>query len=148
MNETFRLPRYNNFNQDTDVMLPIILYLDKTGTDVLQRYSLEPMLFTTAALNRESRENRRFWRHLGFIPSFKSMEDSKDSLDFYHQCLTVILNGLKQAQENPPNNICCSKASPAKTQAERRWQYLRFPWYQRIIPYSFLGVYIVLSFLL
>ncbi len=102
MKETFQHPRYNNFNPDNDVMLPIILYLDKTGTDVLQRYSLEPMLFTTAALNRESRENRRFWRHLGFIPSSKCMEDSKDSLEFYHQCLTVILRGLKAAQENPP----------------------------------------------
>ena len=61
-------------------MLPIILYLDKTGTDVRQRFSREPPLFTTAALNRESRENRPFWRQLGFIPSSKNIEDSKGSL--------------------------------------------------------------------
>jgi len=102
MKETFQLPTHMNFNPETDIMLPIILYLDKTGTDVLQRYSLEPLLFTTAALNRESRENRFFWRHLGFIPSSKSTEDSKESLQFYHQCLEVILSGLKSAQHNPP----------------------------------------------
>jgi len=102
MKETFQLPTHMNFNPETDIMLPIILYLDKTGTDVLQRYSLEPLLFTTAALNRESRENRFFWRHLGFIPSSKSTEDSKESLQFYHQCLEVILSGLKSAQHCPP----------------------------------------------
>ncbi|KAG9289769.1 hypothetical protein G9A89_021702 [Geosiphon pyriformis] len=69
---------------------------------VLQRCSLEPLLFTTAAINRESRENRRFWRHLGFIPSSKSTEDSKESLHFYNLCLEVILSGLRLAQLNPP----------------------------------------------
>ena len=102
MNETFRLPSHSDFNPQTDIMLPIILFLDKTGTDVLQRYSLEPMLFTTTALKRDSRENRRFWRHLGFVPSSKNIDDSKDSLQFYHQCLGVILNGLKLAQQAPP----------------------------------------------
>ena len=102
MQETFSNPLHMHFNPETDIMLPIILYLDKTGTDVLQRYSLEPLLFTTTALNREARENRRFWRHLGFIPSSKNMEDSLDSLQFYHQCLGAILNGLKSSQLNPP----------------------------------------------
>jgi len=102
MCETFKNSVHMNFNHETDIMLPIIIYLDKTGTDVLQRYSLEPMLFTTAALNRESRENRRFWRHLGFIPSSKITEDSKESLQFYHKCLEVILGGLKMAQQNKP----------------------------------------------
>lgn len=102
MTQTFGLAPHTNFNPEKDIMLPIILYVDKTGTDTLQRYSLEPLLFTTAALNRESRENRRFWRHLGFIPSSKNIEDSKDSLQFYHQCLGSILNGLKDAQHTLP----------------------------------------------
>lgn len=102
MSETFHNSAHTNFNPETDIMLPLIIYLDKTGTDVLQRYSLEPMLFTTAALSRESRENRRFWRHLGFIPSSKIAEDSKESLQFYHKCLEVILGGLKSAQLNKP----------------------------------------------
>jgi hypothetical protein len=53
MKDTFRLPTYMNFNPETDVMLPIILYLDKTGTDVLQRYSLEPKIMNkvVSALN-------------------------------------------------------------------------------------------------
>jgi hypothetical protein len=100
--QTFLCPSHIGFNKSTDIMLPLILYLDKTGTDVLQRYSLEPLLFTTTALSRESRENRQFWRHLGFVPSSKSIEDSKESLRFYHQCLNFILTGLKHAQQSKP----------------------------------------------
>lgn len=102
MQETFQCPQHMDFNSKTDIMLPIILYLDKTGTDVLQRYSLEPMLFTVAALDRETRENRRYWRHMGFIPSSKSIEDSKDSLQFYHHCMGAILSSFKQAQQTRP----------------------------------------------
>lgn len=102
MQQTFHCPSHADFNPSTDIMLPLILYLDKTGTDVLQRYSLEPLLFTVAAINRESRENRQFWRHLGFIPSSKSVEDSKESLQFYHHCLSFILTGLKEAQKHKP----------------------------------------------
>jgi hypothetical protein len=102
MQQTFHQPLYANFNPCTDVMLPLILYLDKTGTDALQRYSLEPILFTVASLTRETRENRQFWRHLGFIPSSKNIEDSKESLQFYHHCLSFILTGLKHAQQHKP----------------------------------------------
>jgi hypothetical protein len=30
-----------------DFLLPIILYVDKTGTDAYQRYTLEPIIFST-----------------------------------------------------------------------------------------------------
>ena len=102
MKQTFRSPHYESFNETSDIMLPLILYLDKTGTDVLQRYSLEPLLFTVAALKRETRESRRYWRHLGFIPSSKTATDSTETLSFYHQCLHFILDGIRQAQNSRP----------------------------------------------
>jgi hypothetical protein len=110
MNGTFQLPSHSDFNPHTDIMLPIILFLDKTGTDVLQRYSLEPLLFTTAALNRESRENCRYWRHLGFVPSSKSIEDSKDALQFYHQCLGVKIS-LTKSESKQQNVLTDSSVS-------------------------------------
>ena len=33
-------------NQDTEFILPVILYLDKTGTSDWQHYPLEPVVFT------------------------------------------------------------------------------------------------------
>ena len=78
MKQTFLCPQHAQFDSTTDIMIPLILYVDKTGTDVLQRYSLEPMLFSLTVLKREAREDRRFWRHLGFVPSSKSRRSRRD----------------------------------------------------------------------
>ena len=49
-------------------VFPIIFYIDKTGTDVNQRNSVEPFLFSTTVLNRLARGNPRAWKVLGFVP--------------------------------------------------------------------------------
>ena len=104
MRSTFGTGVYKEFNQSTDIMLPIIIYLDKTGTDVNQRYSLEPVLFSVAAIPRERRESRHSWRHLGFVPQKQHCSDDESSshLQFYHDCMSYILGGLREAQTNPP----------------------------------------------
>ena len=108
MADTFRnCQTYKNFNKEKDIMLPLILYMDKTGTDALQRYSLEPVLFTTAAIYREAREKDRSWRHLGFIPPLAKSDHGTDTYDqnqlqLYHDLLAVLLEDLILAQKNPP----------------------------------------------
>ena len=104
MRNTFEMPQYHDFDPNRDLMLPVLLYMDKTGTDVNQRYSLEPVLFSLAAIPRGHRESRHSWRHLGFIPQKQcnSEEDSTTSLQFYHDCLSFLLDGLKEAQKDPP----------------------------------------------
>jgi len=96
MNKTFRMPEYMDFDPNQDIMLPVILYMDKTGTDVNQRYSLEPVLFSLAAIPRGHRESRHSWRHLGFIPqqTNHSEEETISSLQFYHDCMFFLLDGL------------------------------------------------------
>jgi hypothetical protein len=74
MRSTFATEKYIDFDPKTDIMLPLILYMDKTGTDVNQRYSLEPVLFSVAAIPREYRESRHSWRHFGFIPQKKNAQ--------------------------------------------------------------------------
>ena len=91
-----------DFDTEKEVMLPIILYMDKTGTDAYQRYSLEPVLFSLGVLSKEKREDRRSWRHLGFIPSTDKIEDKDSSLQVYHNTLAALLQDLKEAQANPP----------------------------------------------
>ena len=104
MTNTFAMEQYRDFDSKHDIMLPIILYMDKTGTDVNQRYSLEPVLFSLGALPREQRESRHAWRHLGFVPPHDNgtEEDSSTSLQFYHDCLSYLLDGLRDAQITPP----------------------------------------------
>jgi hypothetical protein len=105
MRKTFLLPQYKDFDPDQDIMLPVILYMDKTGTDVNQRYSLEPVLFSLAAIPRERRESRHAWRHLGFVPQQQSRDSDDEiitSLQFFHDCMYYLLDGLSAAQKNPP----------------------------------------------
>ena len=93
---------HRDFDPTKDVMLPLILYVDKTGTDAYQRYSLEPLIFSLACIKRDKREDRRAWRHMGFLPSTKSSLDAKEKLQSYHRSLSVILEGLRAAQQQPP----------------------------------------------
>ena len=104
MRNTFGTQPYKDFNPKNDIMLPIILYMDKTGTDVNQRYSLEPVLFSVAAIPRERRESRHSWRHLGFVPQKQkcSEDETSSDLQFYHDCMSYLLDGLREAQKNPP----------------------------------------------
>jgi hypothetical protein len=101
MINTFRYV-HRDFSMEHDVMLPVIVYMDKTGTDAFQRYSLEPVIFSLGNIPREKRDNRRSWRHLGFVPSTKHIEKTLPRLQHYHNCLEAILLELKCAQANHP----------------------------------------------
>jgi hypothetical protein len=58
-----------DFDPNLDFFVGVMLYGDKTGTDVNQRYPLEPWMFTLTTLRRAAREKATSWRHLGFLPS-------------------------------------------------------------------------------
>ena len=104
-----------DFHPETDFFLPLILYGDQTGTDVFQRYSLEPWMFTVALLRCHARENSDAWRHLGFVPAVgrkkgnanessgvPQSEDPHKNMQLYHDFLLVLLGPLKDAQLNKP----------------------------------------------
>jgi hypothetical protein len=52
-------------------LIPIIIYMDKTGTDANQRHCLEPVLFTLGVFSRKLRNQTRAWRLLGFVPDLQ-----------------------------------------------------------------------------
>jgi len=85
-------------------LMPLIFYVDKTGTDVFQRYPLEPLMFTTAILRRDIRRKADSWRHLGFIPPVKANDSRKalNNIQSYHYCLSVLLEDLVELQKHPP----------------------------------------------
>ena len=83
-------------------ILPVILYCDKTGTDVNQRFPLEPWMFTFAVLRFIAREKSSSWRHLGFIPHLTGYDSAQAGVQLYHRCLSVLLKELKHLQEHPP----------------------------------------------
>lgn len=87
----------------TDVLLPIIFFIDKTHTDVNGRLCLEQVRFTLGIFNRETRNNPQAWRTLGYIndqqhiPCTNATEKSQD----YHFMLKVILKSYVEEQNKP-----------------------------------------------
>ena len=83
-------------------LLPLIFYIDETGTDVFQRYPLEPLMFTFGILRNSIRERSSSWRHAGFIPKVAKAKTSCESLQLYHDCMAMVLSALQPIQDNPP----------------------------------------------
>jgi hypothetical protein len=93
-------------SDERNFLIPLIFYADKTGTDVNQRYSLEPWLFTLALFRRHIREHPDSWRYLGFIPDLHTIAtkgmSAQEKMDLYHRCLIEILKEVVNLQRNPP----------------------------------------------
>lgn len=89
-------------------LFPLIFYIDKTGTDAMQRFPLEPLMVTTSVLKQKFREKASCWRHVGFVPPFDLAEGTKQShhaeenLQVFHRCLSVLLADLVTLQKEPP----------------------------------------------
>ena len=83
-------------------LLPLIFYIDETGTDVFQRYPLEPLMFTLGILRNFVRERSSSWRHAGFIPKVPRAKTSCESLQLYHDCMAMVLSTLQTIQDHPP----------------------------------------------
>ena len=91
--------------------IPIIIYVDKTGTDVFQRYGLEPVIFTFGIFRRHVRNRPEAWRILGFIPDLEAKSSAVKkkatqtqatkglSCRNYHKCLSVVLESFKRTQK-------------------------------------------------
>lgn len=107
-----RLRKMDNdpFVDGMDFFLPVIMYLDKTGTSMNQRYPLEPILFTTAIIKRRLRNRPRSWRPLGYIPDLESKSSAEKkymndrnrgaTAQSYHRVLDHVLEGFKLIQDN------------------------------------------------
>lgn len=97
-------------------LLPLGLYMDKTGTTAMDRFGLEPVMFTTFLLKSSVRQKTdSAWSPIGFIPDLdkkskaqkqKEKQGSKLHSDFnhgmsarnYHRCLAQILQQVCDLQ--------------------------------------------------
>ena len=97
------------FDEYFEFLIPIILYVDKTGTTDNQRYPLEPFIFTLGIIRRALRANPRAWRPAGFIPDLESKSTYENKYtssknpgaipQSYHRFLDLILEGFQQVQD-------------------------------------------------
>jgi hypothetical protein len=94
-----------------DMPVALIVFADKTHTDLHGALSLTPVIFTLTLFNRASRNNPRFWRPLGYIPNLgygKGTADktaTRDKIQDEHNCISFVLESLKKI--NIENGFQC-----------------------------------------
>ena len=104
-----------DFDPELDIIIPIIIALDKTTVSGNKRYGLEPIVFTLALIARHMRNNPKSWRHLGLLPDIEenakamkklapTLKDQESNLPGrnlrnYHACTDVILQSLVEYQK-------------------------------------------------
>lgn len=87
----------NEFNMPA----ALIIFGDKSHTDLHGALALTPIIFTLTMFNRQARNNTHFWRPLGYIPNLthgKNKADrtkTSDKIQDEHNCLAMVLKSVK-----------------------------------------------------
>ena len=85
-----------------DVLVPIIIFLDKTHYDNKGRLCIEPASFTLGIFKKEVRNLPMAWRPLGYVTNQGNLLRTKDAngkIRAYHFMLSHVLSSLKAAQQ-------------------------------------------------
>jgi hypothetical protein len=75
----------------------LIVFGDKSHTDLHGTLSLTPIIFSLTLFNRSARNNTSFWRPIGYIPNLshgKGVVDRQVTMDKRqdeHTCISCIL---------------------------------------------------------
>jgi hypothetical protein len=101
------LPAHDRFCTPKDVnniKMPVglVIFGDKSHTDLHGALSLTPIIFTLTMFNRTSKNNTNFWRPLGYIPNLgysKNKADkteTRDKIQDEHTCLSVVFESVRE----------------------------------------------------
>jgi len=86
-------------DSNTQQLMEIILFQDKTHTDIHGRLCLEPIMLTLARYKESVRYHPRAWRTLGYVTASKYLVE--DRVQDYHNIVNIVLEPLKEAQRIP-----------------------------------------------
>ena len=102
--ETFQNGVFHYIGRDssTKELIGIILFIDKTYTDVNGRLKLEPVMMTLTCFNSETRKNPLAWRTIGYVTDFigSKSEDYQMKLQDWHDIVSIILDPIRDMQQN------------------------------------------------
>ena len=90
-------------NRNTQLLVPICIYMDETTLDSFGKLSLHPVVMTLMIYNRSTRNLDMTWRTIGYMPNFNEMVGTKnlspeEKLNDFHFVLRYILNGIEKLQ--------------------------------------------------
>ena len=84
----------------------IIIFGDKSHTDLHGALALTPIIFTLSFFNEKCRNNHKFWRVLGYVPnlSYGKNKSNKtptvNKVQDEHNCLSCVFESIRQIHKN------------------------------------------------
>jgi hypothetical protein len=96
----------NTDEMENEMPIALIVFADKSHTDLHGTLSVTPLIFTLACFNRTARNNTEFWRPLGYYPNLsygKNKADkrkTKDKIRDEHLCLSAVLDSVEEIHQN------------------------------------------------
>jgi hypothetical protein len=95
----------------TSFLLSAMIYGDKTGTDVNQKYSLDGC--SVLLLQQHAQESSDSWRNLGIIPSLDFVDSlsSEEKLQLYYAlpCSTMLYHDYMSVLLHDFKSVCMAK---------------------------------------
>ncbi len=90
-------------DKSREKLIPIIFFTDKTHTDIHGRLCLEPVQFTLGIFNRNTRNNPKAWRTIGYVTEtiYTGKITTEMKQQDYHSILNIILKSYKECQNKP-----------------------------------------------
>ena len=82
--------------------IALVLFGDKSHTDLHGLLSVEPVSFTLSLFNRSARNLPEFWRLLGYIPNLTAgmgeanRTSAEDKVQNVHRCLSFVLKSFRE----------------------------------------------------
>ena len=93
---------YKAFIQDNsyEVLCLLLLFIDKTHTDLHGNLCLEPISFTLGIFKRMIRNQPWAWRNMGYVinQALKKYKNALDRASDYHAVLDIIFEPLRKLQ--------------------------------------------------
>jgi hypothetical protein len=90
--------RYCDAQNGNIMPVGLIIFGDKSHTDLHGALSLTPIIFTLTLFNRSARNNTKVWRPMGYVPNLSygkgtaNRSLTRDKIQDEHSCLSCILS--------------------------------------------------------
>ncbi len=105
------LQRNRYCQNKTDMPVGLIVFGDKSHTDLHGALSLTPIIFTLTLFNRAARNDSNFWRPIGYILNLgygrgtSNKTNTRDKIQDEHSCISLACQSLKNI--NKENGFQC-----------------------------------------
>jgi hypothetical protein len=106
------LPARDRYHQNkTDIPVGLIVFGEKSHTDLHGALSLTPITFTLTLFNPAVRNDSKFWRPAGYIPNLgygrgtSNKTHTKDKIQDVHSCISFAFQSLKTSTEKMEFNV-------------------------------------------